>query len=94
VTTNNNNNNESRARWRAALSAGPEPFQREHEYADALLRLLIAHSRYGASNDANRLGLVQHVAILLVRAITERVERVRGKQAAKEFRKALARRGP
>ena len=60
-----------------AVSAGPEPFQREHEMCDALLRLLIAHSRYGANNDADlALELMPHI-----------------KDAAKAFRRALSRKG-
>jgi hypothetical protein len=78
----------------APVSARPDPFQREHEIADALLTLLIAHSRYDVSNDAGRLGLIQHIALLLVHEIAERVELLRGKDAAKAFRRALGRRKP
>src|SRR5262249_42895707 len=76
------------------VGTGPDPFQREHEFADALLRLLIAHSRYGASNDADRLPLVEYITILLAHEIAERVEQLRGKDAARAFRKTLARRRP
>jgi len=76
------------------VSAGPDPFQREHEIADALVTLLIAHSRYGVANDADRLGLIQHITIIVAHEVGERVERMHGKDAAKAFRKALGRKGP
>jgi hypothetical protein len=69
----------------------PDPFQREHEIADALTRLLIAHSRYGADSDPERLPLIERITILLAQAIGERVESIRGKQAGREFREMLAR---
>ena len=34
---------------RIPVSAGPDPFQREHEIANALLTLLIALSRFGVA---------------------------------------------
>jgi hypothetical protein len=76
-----------------APSGGLDPFQREHEMCDALLRLLISHSRYGADSDGERLPLIQHIVVLLAYEVAERVERMRGKDAAKAFRKALARKG-
>jgi hypothetical protein len=66
---------------------------REHEMADSVLTLLIAHSRYGANSDADRLPLIQHIVVLLAHEVAERVERIRGKDAAKAFRKALSRKG-
>jgi hypothetical protein len=77
-----------------ALNSRLDPFQREHEMADGILRLLIAHSRYGASSDADRLPLIQHVVVLLAHEVGERVHNMRGKDAAKAFRKALARKEP
>jgi hypothetical protein len=65
---------------------------REHEMCDALLRMLIAHSRYGANTDADRLGLIEHVVVLLAHEVGERVERIRGNDAARAFRRALVRR--
>ena len=76
----------------APVSAGPDAFMREHEMADSILRLLIAHSRYGANTDADRLPLIQHVTVLLAHEVAERVERIRGNDAARAFRRALARR--
>jgi hypothetical protein len=76
------------------VTAGLDPFQREHEIADALLTLLIAHSRYGVSRDADRLGLIAHITILLAHEVGERVHNINGKDAARAFRKALARKGP
>jgi hypothetical protein len=67
---------------------------REHEMADSVLTLLIAHSRYGANSDADRLPLIQHVVVLLAHEVGERVHNMRGKDAAKAFRKALARKEP
>jgi hypothetical protein len=61
---------------------------------DALVTLLIAHSRYGADTDAGRLPLIQHIVVLLAHEIGERVERILGRDAAKAFRKALARKEP
>jgi hypothetical protein len=78
----------------APVGGGPDSFQREHEMCDALLTLLIAHSRYGASTDADRLPLIQHIVTLLAHEVGERVERIRGKDAARAFRKALSRKGP
>ena len=79
---------------RIPVSAGPDPFQREHEIANALLTLLIAHRRFGVARDADPLPLIQHIVALLTHEISERVERMRGKDAARAFRKALARKGP
>ena len=76
------------------VSAGPDPFQREHEIADALVTLLIAHSRYGAGSDADRLGLIMHITIIIAHEIGERVARLRGNDAARAFRRALARKEP
>jgi hypothetical protein len=76
------------------ISAGLDPWQREHEMADALLRLLIAHSRYGVERDADRLGLMQHIVVLLAQEVAERVERLLGKDAARAFRRCLARKEP
>jgi hypothetical protein len=80
------------AKRAAPVSAGPDAFMREHEMCDALLRMLIAHSRYGANTDADRLGLIEHVVVLLAREVGERVERIRGKDDARAYRRALARR--
>jgi hypothetical protein len=77
----------------APVSAGPEPFQREHEMCDALLRTVIAHSRYASRTDADRLGLIAHITILLAHEVAERVHNINGKDAARAFRKALARTG-
>ena len=77
----------------APVSAGPDPFQREQEMCDALLRTLIAHSRYGASTDADRLPLIEHIVVLLAHEVAERVHNINGKDAAKAFRKALSRKG-
>ena len=41
-------------------SADPNAFRREHEMCDAVLTLLVAHSRYATNADADRLGLIQH----------------------------------
>ena len=60
---------------------------------DALLRLLIAHSRYGANNDADRLPLIQHIVVLLAHEVVQRVHNISGKDAAKAFRRALSRKG-
>jgi hypothetical protein len=62
--------------------------------SDALVTLLIALSRYGARSDDQRLPLIQHITVLLAHEVGERVERIRGKDAAKAFRRALARKGP
>jgi hypothetical protein len=75
-------------------SAGRDPFQRESELADAVLRLLVAHSRYGVSTDAGRIALVAHITVLLAHKIAKRVEQLRGQDAARAFRRALARREP
>jgi hypothetical protein len=69
-----------------------DPFQREHEMCDALLRTLIAHSRYAVRRNADRLGLVAHITILLAHAVAQRVHNINGKDAANAFRRALARR--
>ena len=76
------------------ISDGPDEFQREHEMCDALLRLLIAHSRYATNSDAERLPLVAHIVVLLAHEIAERVHNINGKEAGRAFRKALARNEP
>ena len=75
------------------VSAGLDPFQRVHEMCGALLTLLVAHSRYATNADADRLGLIQHIVVLLAHEVGERVHHINGKDAAKAFRKALARKG-
>ena len=60
---------------------------------DALLRLLISHSRYGANTDADRLPLIQHIVVLLAHEVGERVHNIIGNEAGRAFRKALARKG-
>lgn len=78
----------------APVSAGPDPFMREHEMCDALLRTLIAHSRYATNADADRLGLVAHITLLLAHEVGERLHNMRGKDAGRAFRRALSRKGP
>jgi hypothetical protein len=56
--------------------------------------LLIALSRYAGVSDADRLGQIQHLTVLLAHGIADRVRLMRGTEAARAFRKALARRGP
>jgi hypothetical protein len=80
------------------ISAGPDPWQREHELSEAILTLLIACSRYGDGDASirsteDRLALIQHVTLLLADQVAVRVRCLRGKGAASAFRKALGRRG-
>lgn len=66
--------------------------QREHELADAVLTLLIAVSRLGSKDDADRLAVLEQVAQHLADGVAERVCALRGVEAGQQFRKALARR--
>ena len=66
--------------------------QREHELADAVLTLLIAVSRFGSKDDADRLAVLEQVAQHLADGVAERVCALRGVEAGQQFRKALARR--
>jgi hypothetical protein len=61
--------------------------------ADSNLRLLIAHSRYGADSDCERLPLIAHIVVLLAHEVGVRVHNISGKEAGRAFRKALSRRG-
>jgi hypothetical protein len=79
---------------RAHARTGRDPWQREHEMCEGLLRLLIAHSRFAVRPNADRLGLIAHITILLAHEVAERVHNINGKDAAKSFRRALARKGP
>jgi hypothetical protein len=84
---------------RLAVSAGLDPFQREHELADAIVTLMIAASRYGDSDEqardtAERFATLQHVTVLVARDVAERVHALGGKDAAAAFRKTLGRRRP
>jgi hypothetical protein len=76
---------------RRAVSGGLDPFQREHELADAIVTLLIACSRYGSKDDDGRLDLLAHVTLLVAHAVAERVRDLRGIKAGAAFRKALGR---
>ena len=71
--------------------ANAEPWQREHELANAVVTLLIAVSRYGGRSDADRLAVLQHIA-LVAYELAERVRDVRGVAGAAAFRRALGRR--
>jgi hypothetical protein len=80
-----------------AASGGLDPFQREHELADAILTLMIACSRYGAGDDkpretGDRLATLEHITGLVTDEVAERVCHLRGKQAATRFRAQLRRR--
>jgi hypothetical protein len=56
--------------------------------------LLVALSRYAGVSDADRLGLIQHLTILLAHGIADRVRLMRGVEAARAFRKCLSRSEP
>jgi hypothetical protein len=77
---------------RLAVSAGLDPFQREHELADAIVTLMIGASRYGSKDDDGRLDLLAHVTLLVAHTVAERVRDLRGIKAGAAFRKALGRR--
>jgi hypothetical protein len=82
---------------RRARSAGLDPFQCEHELADAIVTLLIACSRYGNSDEqardtAERFATLQHVTVLVAHEVAGRVRDLRGEDAAAAFRRALGRR--
>jgi hypothetical protein len=80
-----------------AVSGGLDPCQREHEHA--ILTLMIAASRYGASDEqlrdtSERLDALRHITALIAHEVVERVHHLRGMAAAAAFRKALGRRQP
>ena len=75
--------------------ANLDPGQREPELSDALLTLLIAMSRYAGGNKrarptAARLATMAEVAVRIANGVAERIGKLNGKDAAKEFRRRLA----
>ena len=72
-----------------------DPDQRQHEFADALLTLNIAVSRYGSDDrraqpTARRLAVIAEIAALIANEVAERLGNIAGKEAERKFRKRLA----
>ena len=72
------------------MSANLDPFQREHELADAIVTLMIASSRYAADGDRPT---CSRITLLVAHAVAERVRDLRGSGGSR-IRKALGRRRP
>jgi hypothetical protein len=89
-------NESSSSPWHQDIRAGrPSNEQARHqaeeaqELADNLLGLLIALSRHGASNDGERLALLQRVTLALAARVAERGRNIGGRKQAAAFSAAL-----
>jgi hypothetical protein len=71
-----------------------DPGQREYELAEAIMTLIVAASRYAGGNKrprptSARLYTMAEITALLADGTAERIGKIKGKAAAKKFRKRI-----